>query len=101
MSSLKAVIKLLTVVLMGFLLSGCLQTMKFARVDNRNDLRFTEWVKRDGSVAKSYYELQVDGNWFEAERKNGVWGLSEMGRMDYQQKLLGTSSGGSGGGCGS
>lgn len=100
LSPKKKSFKLIAILLMGFLLSGCLQTMKLTAVDNRNDLRFTQWVKGDGTVAKSYHQLEVDGNWYEAERKNGVWGLSEMGRMDYQQSKSG-SGGGGGGGCGS
>lgn len=94
--------KLIAIVLMSALLSAC-QTMKLTSVDNRDDLRFTEWVSKDGTVAKSYYQIkEIDGNWYEAERKNGVWGLSEMGRMDYQRSLGGgEGSGGGGGGCGS
>jgi hypothetical protein len=96
-------LKWMAIVLMGTLLSAC-QTMKLTSVDNRDDLRFTEWVSKDGSVAKSYYQIrEIDGNWYEAERKNGVWGLSEMGRMDYQRSLSGDGGGGGGGGggCGS
>jgi len=94
--------KLIAIVLMSALLSAC-QTMKLTSVDNRDDLRFTEWVSKDGTVARSYYQIkEIDGNWYEAERKNGVWGLSEMGRMDYQRSLGGgEGSGGGGGGCGS
>lgn len=95
-------IKLIAIVLMSAFLSAC-QTMKFTAVDKRDDLRLTEWVTSDGKVDRSYYQIkQIDGNWYEAERKNGVWGLSEMGRIDYQKSLSGDGGGGGGGGgCGS
>ena len=91
--------KLLLVVLATMSLAGCIQTMKETPVDDREDVRLVEWID-DGKIDRSYYQFRApDGNWYEGERKNGIWGLSEMGRIDYIRSQSG--SGGGGGGCGS
>ena len=88
--------KLLLVVLATMSLSGCIQTMKETPVDDRKDVRFVEWID-DGKIDRSYYQFRApDGNWYEGERKNGIWGLSEMGRIEYNG-----GGGAGGGGCGS
>ena len=92
--------KLLLVVLAAMALSGCIQTLKQTPVDDRSDVRLVEWITSDGTADRSYYQVRErDGNWYEGERKNGIWGLSEMGRIDYNRSKAG--GGGGGGGCGS
>ena len=92
--------KLLLVVLVAMALSGCVQTLKQTPVDDRSDVRLVEWITSDGTTDRSYYQVRErDGNWYEGERKNGIWGLSEMGRIDYNRSK--TGGGGGGGGCGS
>ena len=91
------------VMLVAIALSGCIQTLKHTPVDDREDVRLVEYFNDDGSLNRSYFQfLAPDGQWYEGERKNGVWGLSEMGRIEYQKNLSGGGGGGGGGGgCGS
>ena len=94
--------KLLLLVLVTMSLSGCIQTLKQTLVDDRSDVRFVEYINDDGTLNRSYYQFRAgDGNWYEGERKNGIWGLSEMGRIEYNQSQGGGGGGGGGGGCGS
>lgn len=81
-------------------LAGC-QTIKQSPVAGREDVRLVEYVDSDGSVAKSFYQMRTPLGWFEAERKAGVWGLSDMGKMDQRNAANpGASGSGGGGGCG-
>lgn len=84
-------------------LVGC-QTIKQTALPGRDDIRLVEYLEKDGSVAKSFYQMRTSTGWFEAERKKGVWGLSDMGRMDKMRSDQGGENGGSpgggGGGCG-
>jgi len=95
------------VMLVAIALSGCIQTLKHTPVDDRKDVRLVEYFNDDGSLNRSYFQfLAPDGQWYEGERKNGVWGLSEMGRIEFQKNLGGgggssDAGGGGGGGCGS
>ena len=87
--------KLLLVVLAAMALSGCIQTLKQTPVDDRSDVRLVEWITSDGTVDRSYYQVRErDGNWYEGERKNGIWGLSEMGRIEYKRSQGRSSAGG-------
>jgi len=87
--------KLLLVVLAAMALSGCIETLKQTPVDNRSDVRLVEWITSDGTVDRSYYQVRErDGNWYEGERKNGIWGLSEMGRIEYKRSQGRSSAGG-------
>ena len=92
--------KLLLVVLVAMALSGCVQTLKQTPVDDRSDVRLVEWITSGGTTERSYYQVRErDGNWYEGERKNGIWGLSEMGRIEYNRSQRGGVVGG--GDCGS
>jgi hypothetical protein len=93
--------KTLFFLLTAIALSGCIQTLKHTPVDGRTDVRLVEYLNDDGSPNRSYFQFRApDGEWYEGERKNGVWGLSEMGRIEYSKKLGGGGDGGGGGGGG-
>ena len=93
--------KTLCFLLAAIVLSGCVQTLKHTPVDDRKDVRLVEYFNDDGSLDRSYYQFRApDGEWYEGERKNGVWGLSEMGRIEYYKNLGGGGGGGAGGGGG-
>ncbi len=85
----------------AFALAGC-QTIKQSALPGRDDVRLVEYVESDGTVAKSFYQMRTVNGWFEAERKNGIWGLSDMGKEDLKNSLNpnASGSGGGGGGCG-
>ena len=77
-------------------LAGC-QTMRHSMVQGREDVRLVEQVDSDGVVTKSFHQMKTPSGWFEAEEKNGTWGLTAVGKIDEQQASSG--AGGGGGGC--
>ena len=53
---------------------------------------------KTGKLISEEYKVLLDGNYFDAEFKDGKWGLSQMGEMAYDS-FKKEGSGGGGGGC--
>ena len=53
-----------------------------------------------GKIIKEVYKIKVDGNYYEAEKKDGKWQLSNAGKIAFEEAKKSGDSGDSGGGGG-
>ena len=58
-------------------------------------------AKKTGKVISEEYKVLIDGVYWDAQFKDGKWGLSMMGQeaFDEYKSSGGDSAGGGGGGC--
>jgi len=57
-------------------------------------------VKQKNRKDKVYYEMLVNGKWFEAEKRGDTWRLTSKGMFDLRtEEADGSGGGGGGGGC--
>ena len=54
---------------------------------------------KTGKIISEEYKVLLDGNYFDAEFKDGKWGLSMMGQEAYDLFKKEGDPGGGGGGC--
>ncbi len=55
--------------------------------------------KKTGKIIEESFKIKVDGNYYEAVKKDGKWGLSDSGKAAFDASSKGGDSGGGGGGC--
>lgn len=53
-----------------------------------------------GKIIKEVYKIKVDGNYYEAEKKDEKWQLSNAGKIAFEEAKKSVDSGDSGGGGG-
>ena len=53
-----------------------------------------------GKIIKEVYKIKVDGNYYEAEKKDGKWQLSNVVKIAFEEAKKSGDSGDSGGGGG-
>ena len=56
-------------------------------------------ASKTGKVISEEYKILLDGNYFDAQFKDGKWGLSMMGQEAYDSFKKEGDPGGGGGGC--
>ena len=52
-----------------------------------------------GKTISEEFKILLEGNYWDAQFKDGKWGLSPMGQMAWDEYKTSGSSGGGGGGC--
>ena len=52
-----------------------------------------------GKTISEEFKILLEGNYWDAQFKDGKWGLSPMGQMAWDEYKASGSSGGGGGGC--
>ena len=82
-----------------FTFSATFQNYKTERVKIAEGVILEKKISsKTGKLISEEYKVLIDGNYFDAEFKDGKWGLSQMGEMAYDS-FKKEGSGGGGGGC--
>ncbi len=96
---MKYLIHLKILLIFIFTFSASFQNYKTERVKIAEGVVLEKKISsKTKKVISEEYKVLLDGNYFDAEFKDGKWGLSLMGQMAYDS-FKKEGSGGGGGGC--
>jgi len=76
------------------------QNYKVERVKIAEGVYVEKKINSSGKLISEEYKILIQGNFFDAQFKNGKWALSMMGQEAFDEfEKSGDTSGGGGGGC--